>query len=84
MSVWPLCSKAWVSGSHSDYLHLVKNRFFVCCRLVHFMGACLIDFQGKMSGAHPSSGSLKSWGARCWVQTPHPAVRKLSSHCEEM
>jgi len=50
MSVWPLCSKAWVSGSHSDYLHLVKNRFFVCCRLVHFMGACLIDFQGKMSG----------------------------------
>ena len=36
--------------AHSDYLPPVKNRFFACYHLVHFMGACLIDFQGKMSG----------------------------------
>ena len=39
-----------MSGSHSDYLYLVKNCFFVCYHLLDFMDACLIDFQGKMSG----------------------------------
>ena len=75
-----LCAEAWVSGNHSEYLRLVKNCFFVCYHLTDFMDTGLIDFQGKMSGVPIPQAEVLKVG----VPNPHPAVRKLSSHCEKM
>ena len=44
------------------------------------MDTGLIDFQGKMSGVPIPQAEVLKVG----VQNPHPAVRKLSSHCEKM